>query len=264
MKIIDFHNHIYPEKVSKKAVKSVGEFYSIDMDCEGTAQDLIKKGSRAGITNYVVCSVAIDGAHVETINNYIASECDKHKEFYGFSTMHIDYSDKIKELERALDLGLCGVKIHPDTQKFNLDDKEMYEFYDYLSQKQIPLLIHCGDYRYDYSHPRRLKRVLDDFPDLVAIGAHFGGWSVYDLALEYLENTNCYVDTSSSMTYLGLRRTKELIDLYGAERVLYGTDYPMWSAEDELKKIDKLGLTQEEKELILYKNAENILKGRKR
>ena len=82
---------------------------------------------------------------------------------------------------------------------------------------------------------------------------------MYDLALEYLKDTNCYLDTSSSLEYIGLKRAKELINIYGAERMLYGTDFPMWSPEEELKKFMNIGLTQSQNELVLYKNAQQIL-----
>jgi len=259
MKIIDFHAHIYPEKIASKAVESIGEFYNIEMDCDGTVSKLLAEGSAAGVNEYVVHSVAVTPHHVETINSFILSECAVHPEFHGFATMHAGYEDKVAELERVKIAGLKGVKIHPDTQKFNLDDERMYELYDYLQQNKLPLLIHTGDYRYTYSHPARLKKLLHLFPDLIAVGAHFGGWSVYDLALEYLENEKCYMDTSSSFMMLGLRRARELIRLYGAERMLFGTDFPMWHAGDELSQFLELGLTDEENQLILHKNAEKLL-----
>ncbi len=260
MKIIDFHTHIYPEKIAEKAVESVGEFYGIGMDGKGTAKDLLKEGKESGVTDYVVHSVALTASRVEAINDYIASECKTHKEFHGFGTMHADFENKIEEIERARKMGLLGVKIHPDTQLFNMDDKRMFEFYDYLRQKDIPLLIHCGDYRYDYSHPRRLKKLLREFPGLTVIGAHFGGWSMCDLAYEFLADENCYVDTSSSFWMLGMKRAKELIRLYGAERVVFGSDFPMWSVSEELERFKSMELTDEENSLILYKNAEKILK----
>ena len=212
------HTHIYPDKISQRAIQSVSDFYTIKMSGgKGTASDLIEQGKKSGVDGFLVQSVAVDGSHVETINNYIADECQKHKEFYGFGTMHADYPDNIAELERIKKLGLKGVKIHPDTQMFNMDDAKMDYVYDYLSQNNMPILIHCGDYRYTYSHPKRLAAVLDKFPKLTVIGAHFGGWSLWDLALEYLEHRKCYLDTSSSIGMLGLKRTKELIRIYGAE-----------------------------------------------
>ena len=260
MKIFDFHAHIYPTKISQKAVKSVSDFYNIEMDGDGTVDNLLSQGKDYDMVGYLVNSVAVDGAHVEVINNYIASECSKHSEFYGFGSMHAAYANKIDELERMVSLGLRGVKIHPDTQQYNMDDRRMDEVYDYLSQKELPILIHCGDYRYNFSHPKRLADVLDKFPKLTVIAAHFGGWSMHDLALEYLKDRNCYLDTSSSFTTTGLVRAKELIRIYGAERILFGTDFPMWNLKDELENMEKMKLTDEEYELILHKNAERILK----
>ena len=101
MEIINAHAHIYPEKIAAKATDTIGIFYDIKMQMPaGTAERLIEDGSKAGISRYVVHSVAVDGNHVEIINNYIASECEKHNEFYGFGTMHAEYCDKLKELER--------------------------------------------------------------------------------------------------------------------------------------------------------------------
>lgn len=260
MKIIDFHTHIYPEKIAGKAVENIGAFYGISMNCEGTSTALIKESSKCGITNYVVHSVAVTATNVTTINNFISAECTKHNEFFGFGTMHADFEDKINETKRMMELGLKGIKIHPDTQKYNMDDERMFELYDYIREMKIPLLIHTGDYRYDYSHPRRLKNILKQFPGIITIGAHFGGWSVFDLAYELLDEENCYVDTSSSFWMLGINRAQELIRMYGVERVLFGTDFPMWKASDELEFINNMNLSTDEKELIFHKNAEKILK----
>jgi predicted TIM-barrel fold metal-dependent hydrolase len=260
MKIIDFHTHIYPEKIAGKAVENIGDFYGISMSGEGTSESLIKEGSKCGVTNYVVHSVAVTAATVTAINNFISAECMEHSEFYGFGTMHVDFEDKIGEAKRITELGLRGIKIHPDTQKYNMDDERMLELYDYIREMKIPLLIHTGDYRYDYSHPRRLKNILKQFPGIITIGAHFGGWSVFDLAYELLGEENCYVDTSSSLWMLGAKRAQELIRMYGANRVLFGSDFPMWKAKDELEIINNMNLTDDEKELIFYKNAEKILR----
>ena len=50
MEIFDFHAHIYPEKIARKAVQSVGHFYGIEMDCDGTARTLVEKGKESGVS----------------------------------------------------------------------------------------------------------------------------------------------------------------------------------------------------------------------
>jgi len=257
MEIFDCHAHIYPEAIAEKAVKSIGEFYSIPMGEKGTADVLCQIGKEAGISHFVVHSVAVLPKHVQNINNFIAAECEKHKEFIGFGTIHADFENPAAEIDRITKMGLCGLKIHPDTQYFNMDCDNMMKIYEIIEGK-MPVLIHCGDYRYDYSHPRRLARILDTFPNLTVIAAHFGGWSICDLALEYLEGRNCYLDVSSSMMYTGNKRAKELIRIYGAERMLFGSDYPMWSPKEELERFMSLGLTDEEKRLILCDNAKKL------
>ncbi len=257
--IYDFHAHIYPEKIAARAVEGVGNFYQLPMAADGTAETLLKLGKPAGITNYVVHSVATGARQVESVNDFIIREVQEHPdEFTGFGTLHPDYGNLLGELERIKRAGLSGLKIHPDSQRFYVDDKRMYPVYDYL-QGRLPILIHCGDYRYDYDHPRRIRKLLEEFPRLTVIAAHFGGWSVFDVAVEYLQDKNCYLDCSSSVMFVGKRRALELIRIYGAERMLFGSDYPMWNPAEELSVLQSLGLTGEELDCMLYKNAERIL-----
>jgi hypothetical protein len=155
-------------------------------------------------------------------------------------------------------LGLKGVKIHPDNQRVNMDDPRLMRLYECI-EGRLPIVIHTGDYRYDFSHPRRLKKILHRFPRLVVDAAHFGGWSIFDYALEYLEDENCFVDTSSALEFLGPRRTVELCRAYGIERVMFGSDFPMWSPVTELNLIESMGFSQAEFEAITWHNAERFV-----
>ncbi|MDR1001223.1 MAG: amidohydrolase family protein [Clostridiales bacterium] len=258
--IIDFHAHVYPDKIAEKAVKSIGDFYKIPIhcSCSGTPDNLISLGDEAGIDRFVIFSAAQTASQVASINDYISGVAAAHPErFTGFGSVHADYD--ANEIERIQALGLKGVKLHPDFQSFNIDDDRMLPMYARMEGK-LPVIIHAGDYRYQWSHPRRVARVCDMFPRLTVIAAHFGGWSLWDLAREFLENKRCYVDVSSSIMFLGNRRAKELIRVYGAERVLFGTDYPMWNPKEELERLYALNLTSREMELILAANAIRLLK----
>ena len=168
--------------------------------------------------------------------------------------MHQDYVDVEGEIDRAIQLGLKGVKIHPDTQMVNMDDPRLMRLYEVI-EGRLPIVIHTGDYRYDYSHPRRLQRILRTFPRLKVDAAHFGGWSIFDYALEYLENENCFVDTSSALEFLGPRRTVELVRAYGPDRVMFGSDFPMWSPASEYRMLAAMPFTSEEFEAITWKSA---------
>ncbi|MDR0289564.1 MAG: amidohydrolase family protein [Treponema sp.] len=258
--VIDFHAHIYPEKIAAKAVAGIEEFYSIAMQKDGTAGGLIASGRECGIGRFVVFSAAAVPAQVQAINDYIAASCREHPEFSGFGTLHPDMEKPllINEIERIIGLGLKGIKFHPDMQLFNIDDERMMDVYAAL-EGRLPIIFHTGDYRYTFSHPSRLARVLDNFPKLCVIAAHFGGWSLFDIAYDCFYKRRCYFDVSSSLPFMGLRRAAELIHAYGAERFLFGSDYPMWDPALCLEEFMKLDIADNEKEQILWKNAHAIL-----
>ena len=259
MKIIDFHTHIYPEAIAEKATKSVLNFYEFDHGgVPGTAEYLLERGKSCGVSEFVVLPVALKPSHVRHINQTIIDAVSEHPEFHGFGTVHAAMENMEEELEFIQQMGLYGVKIHPDTQLFNIDDERLFPMYDYI-QGKMPIMIHTGDYRYDYSHPRRVLHLLELFPKLEVIGAHFGGWSVFDTACELLKNTNCWVDLSSSRQFMSDEQFCKYINAYGADRVLFGTDFPLWDPKAEVEHFLQLNIPDQDKEKIAHLNAERIL-----
>lgn len=262
MDIINFHTHVYPDKIAPKAVSALYEKYQFKVEHDGTAGSLLKECEECGISRCVALPVATSPAQVCHVNDFILDLSVKtNGKIIPFLSLHphMDLQDADKEIERCKALGAKGVKLHPDMQNFSADDKRVFELYE-LIEGRLPLLIHCGDYRMDYSHPSRVANILDAFPKLEIIAAHFGGWMLWDYAKEYLLNRHCMLDTSSALAWLGPQRAKELIREYGAERFLFGTDYPLTTAKKELEKIEALNLTDNEYELIFAQNAKRFLK----
>lgn len=258
MAVIDVHAHIYPEKIAERAVGAVGEFYLVDMYGQGTASHLLAAKDRAPLTHFVVHSVATKPSAVASINDFIAEQCRLHPELIGFMAMHQDLEDPEAEIERAVGLGLRGMKLHPDTQKVNMDDPRLMSIYEMI-EGRLPLIVHTGDYRTDFSHPRRLKNILHTFPDLVVDAAHFGGWSVPEIGYDVLHDENVFIDVSSSMAFLGNRRTRELVNLWGADRVMFGSDFPMWDPAHEYDTFTSLGFSDDALEKMLWRNAERFI-----
>lgn len=254
--IIDAHCHVYPDKIADKAVEAIGRFYDLDMYYDGRCSTLIEHGSKIGCKHYVIFSVATTPHQVHSINAFIAETVKQSGgAMTGLGALHPDSESIEADIDEIISLGLKGVKMHPDFQKFHIDDEKCYKIYEACRGK-LPVLLHTGDSRYDYSNPQRMKKVLEDFPDLTVIGAHFGGWSCWKEAVETLsEYKNFYVDCSSSFDWLSPEESRNIIRAYGADHVLFATDFPMWSHETEFKRFIDIALTDEENELILYKNS---------
>lgn len=258
--VIDSHCHIYPEKIASKAVAGTDSFYGVVSANEGTITDLLKKGDNAGIDRFVVQSVATTPHQVKSINEFIAAGVAKAPDrFTGLGTLHPESEDIIGDLEHLVELGLKGVKLHPDIQRFKLDDYRCLKIYDECEKRGLIMLLHTGDKRYDYSNPNRLLPILEIYKNLTVIGAHFGGYSVWDEAVEKLCGIeNFYVDCSSSFGFMDKKKAKELIKRYTAEKVLFGTDYPMWDINKELEYFFSLGLDEDEIKSILSLNAKKV------
>ena len=261
MEIIDAHAHIYPEKIAKKATDTIGVFYDIEMEMPaGTAERLLEEGRRAGVSRYVVHSVATTAHQVRSINEFIRREMEAHPEFIGFITLHQDLTeDEVRaEVDWAVENGFRGIKLHPDFQKFNIDDEVAQKFYRAASGR-LPILFHVGDDRYDYSKPERLVRMARRYPELTFIAAHFGGYRCWDDAPLYVGLPNVYFDTCSSLPFISPERARQIIDMLGAERFFFATDFPMWDAVGEMERFNEIPMTSQEREMILSGNIKRLL-----
>lgn len=258
-KIIDSHCHIYPDKIAQKASEATGHFYDLPASLDGRISTLLEHGERAGIDHFIVQSVATTPKQVSSINNFIAaSVAESGGRFTGLGTLHPDSADMEADVDEIIALGLKGVKMHPDIQRIELDDSRMHKIYE-LCEGRLPMLLHTGDCRYDYSNCNRLIPILERYPDLTVIGAHFGGWSVWEEATKQLCGyKNFLVDCSSSLYAISPETAKELIMIYGTDRVLFGTDYPLWTPESEIERFMKIDLTDRQREDILYNNAKKL------
>jgi len=258
--IIDCHTHVYPDKIAARAVESIGQFYGISMCLDGTADTLIRVSRESGVEKCLVCSAAVDGLHVSHINDFLIRTVQEHPDrLLGFGTLHPDMQDVEKELQRILDAGLLGVKLHPDMQQFSLGDEKAEKLYAACEGK-CPMLLHTGDKRYHYSNPTLIPPILRKFPKLKLICAHLGGYSEWEDAAKCLAGEeNVYVDCSSSFFGMTRERAKELIDLYGEDRVLFGSDYPMWHVGNEKEILLSLGLSDRALKKIFSENLIRLL-----
>ena len=259
MEFIDFHTHVYPDAIAPKAADSIRVFYGFgEKAMDGTVKTLLERGDAAGTHRFVILPVAMRPDRTRHINDFILEQIALEPRFFGFGTVHAAMDGLMDEVDRIVSKGLRGIKMHPDSQVFSIDDNRLFPVYEHI-QGRLPVLLHMGDHRFDYSHPARLRRVLDMFPRLQVIAAHFGGYEIYEEAYDLLKNTDCFFDVSSSLMFMGEGIAESYINRYGAERFVYGSDYPMWDPAVEMQRFLRLKLTDDQFEQIAHETAEYIL-----
>ncbi|MCL2062131.1 MAG: amidohydrolase family protein [Firmicutes bacterium] len=259
-KIIDAHCHIYPDKIAAAASNSISDFYDgAPVRYNGSLSQLFNAGVGAGADGFVVHSVAVSPQKSSPINRFIAQTVQEGKGlFTGLGALHPDSNTLESDIQEIIDLGLHGVKLHADIQQIAINDPRCFKIYEII-QGRLPVLLHTGDFRYAYSNPENVLPVLKAFKNLTVVGAHFGGWSVWEEAAQKLSSfENFYVDTSSTFGFADKGLVEMLLNKYSANRILFGTDYPMWSLAQELDYLFSLNLSAEKLEKILYLNAVRV------
>lgn len=266
MEIIDIHCHVYPASIGAKATAAINDFYNVEPEGEigtrpGDPETLLARQKAAGITLSVIHSAAVTPRKVPNINRFIAKTAGESKgKFLGFGTLH-PYSETLEEdIAGLCQLGLKGVKLHPDMQGFSLDDPATIEMVKRCGGAFL-FLLHTGDARFRYSNPPQLEKLLEACPETTFIGGHMAGYTIWQEATKRLAGRfeNLYVDLSSTSFAVTAAEWENMIRAYGTDRVLYGTDFPMWDPKSELEKFLALPFSQQEQADILYNNSARLL-----
>ena len=260
MRLIDFHAHVYPAAIARKATKSICDFYDIKSDNTGTPEEKLALDKAVGIVKTLLLPVSMSPKNTRAVNSFVLTLAKENPAFVPFGTVHPADEDLPAVAEALFAAGHIGIKLHPDMQQCDVDDPRLLPLYDYI-QGRMPLYLHAGDPRHPYSHPARIRKIMDLFPRLTVVAAHMGGWSVQDYALPLLrEKENCIVDTSSSLSNMTPDYALRLIRAYGSERVFFGTDYPVGNVGPEARLLESLPLTDDEKERIAFQNAQRFFR----
>jgi len=258
---VDFHVHAFPDQLAQRALQTLVETYGVPAITDGTISGLIRHMKGSGVDYSVVQPVATKPSQVRNINEWAAQVADP--AIVCFGAIHPDCDSITDEIEHIISLGLPGIKIQSNWQGTYPDDPKMYPIYE-AAQGKLIVMFHAGNelaFIEDVkATPQRLANVHRDFPRLTMIAAHMGGYKMWDEAERHLVGKSIYFDTSACFCDdLSNEQLLALIRRHGAERVLFATDSPFGDAKRDIARLLTLGLTDEELELIFWKNAKFLL-----
>ncbi|MDR3125184.1 MAG: amidohydrolase family protein [Endomicrobium sp.] len=260
MEIIDSHCHIWPEKAVEKAKYYLENLLGIRMVDLPTSGNLLKYMDEAETSKSVVSSVASRADQVLSINNWLFS---LHQErFVVFASMHPFFNGFKEELKRIKD-NAYGIKFQPEFKYFYFDDESIFYVYEEIEKLQIPLLVHCGmqlNSKIDpKSSPERILKILNKFPSLKIIGAHMGGFLMWEDSLRFLAGKNIYFDTSDSIRLMRRDLLDKFFSKHGFDKIIFGSDFPLADSKKDIQFINSLSITDENKQKILSNNIKKFL-----
>jgi predicted TIM-barrel fold metal-dependent hydrolase len=238
---IDTHTHVFHPKIAEKAINQLHTHYGIVPQGTGVLDDLLARADRAGIGRVVVHTAATDPSQVIPANNWAMDMERQSPRVTAFGTLHPDYAEPEKELARLRRAGITGLKFHPDFQGFFLDDPKFYRLMEMIGDDWT-LMIHVGDTlppEKNPSCPYKMAKLRENFPGPRLIAAHLGGFSHWKYAVEGLAGKDVYFDTSSSLSFIDDDTLREIVRRHPADRLLFGSDYPLFDPGDEMALVER-------------------------
>lgn len=264
MKIIDFHVHIFPDRIAKQAVemlaKDSGEYQP---RTDGTLKGLLASMDHAGIGRSVVANIATRPSQIRPILEF----CFEIQGARILPLISFHPSNSLEETEMifaaAKEQGIKGVKLHPMYQGFTIDDTGMFEFYRLIESFDFFVIFHTG---YDIAFPgntqadiERVRNISNLFKNLTIVTTHVGGWKQWERVKVLASCENVYTETSMTLTEISQDEFIRIISYFDEDRVLFGSDSPWTDQKEMVERIMELSVNDRVKEKILYKNAERLL-----
>lgn len=267
--IIDFHTHVFPEKIASATVSALAKRANIPPYSDGTTDGLMSSLLDAGVDVAVNLPVLTKPTQFESVTSFAREINEKSytggAKIISFAGIHPDMPDACERICELRALGFKGIKIHPDYQGVPFDDERYVRIAEAARDEGLILVTHAGlDAAYVgepiMCTPKSVLRLLDrigGYPRLVL--AHFGGNELFDEVYELLAGEDLYFDTAYILGRIGKERFGRMLEKHGDGKILFATDSPWQSIRSNVETIRSFGLERETEEKIFSSNARKLL-----
>ena len=261
--VIDFHTHAFPDSIAERAISGLlKSSYNRFLPCtDGTLANLKANMDKFGVDISVVQPVITKASQLKNLNLWAKDIEDERIISFGGIYPHTD--DYKADIDFVVSLGLKGLKFHPEYQNFVLNDDKMLKIYDYALNKGLILLFHAGfDPAFEppfRSNPKMFADVVDKLGGGKIVAAHLGGGKQWDDVITELCGKNIYLDTSMGFKYYSKEQFLKVVELHGADKLLFGSDSTRSRADEEIAALKNMPLEKSQIEKILHLNAEKLL-----
>lgn len=266
--IIDFHTHIFPDKIAKKTIDLLAEKGGIPPFSDGTVAGLTDKMERAGADVCVTLPVLTSPRQFESVNRFAAqinaSFEGKEKRLISFGGIHPACEDIEGKMKQLKEMGFLGVKLHPDYQETFINDEGYVRILRCAKEYDMTVVTHSGvDEGYRGLPVRCTPALALDLirrvPHSKFVLAHFGANEMFDEVYNLLCGEDVYFDTAYVLRFLSEDTFKRILKKHGEDRILFASDSPWSSIENDVKIVKGFGLDRDTEEKIFSGNARRLL-----
>lgn len=259
--MIDFHAHVFPEKIAGKTLDFLSERCGTRPYTNGTPDGLSVSSDEAGISLSIALPVLTKTSQFESVNAF-AKQISK-KNILSFGGIHPESENYKEQLFQLKNMGFQGIKLHPAYQGVNFNDMKYKRILAYASELDLIVSVHAGfDPGYpgeNYCTTKMALEVIDEVRPNKLVLAHMGGFQHWDEVEYDLAGSDIWLDTA---VVFGIIEEEQFIRLsrkHGIDRILFATDSPWSGQKESVQCLQNMQLTDDEKMLIFEKNAKKLL-----
>lgn len=266
--IIDFHTHIFPDKIASKTVSFLAAKGNIKAYADGTESGLISAMEKADVSVAVALPAITKPSQFESVNAFAESinekYLDKDRKIISFGGIHPQCEDIEGKLRSLKERGFKGIKLHPDYQGTYIDAPEYIRILECAKEYDLIVLTHAG---YDNGFPNEpvkcppelLKKVLKQVKYEKIVLAHYGGHVMWQQVYEMITDFGVYFDTAYTLCEIEREMFLKILERVGDDRVLFATDSPWRDIKEEADILRSYGISEKSERKIFRDNAVKLL-----
>lgn len=240
--IIDFHTHIFPEKIAEKTISALSTKGGIPAYSDGMLNGLLNSMKDAGVDISVVLPVVTAPKQFDSIHRFAIEINEREygeQKLISFGGIHPDTTNYKEDLNFIASHGFKGIKIHPDYQETFIDDIRYKRIISYATELGLAIVTHAGfDVGYpDLTHctPNRTLEMIKDVKPEKLVLAHMGGLNYWDDVEKVLVGENVYFDTAYVADEMSQEQFIRMVENHGVDKILFASDSP-WKPQKEFVK----------------------------
>lgn len=259
--IIDFHTHMFPDKIAERTIRFLAETCKTPPYTNGTYKGLLASTQEAGIALSIALPVVTKPSQFRSVNEFAFQYRNEY--ILSFGGLHPACSDYRAELRELKEMGFLGIKLHPDYQDMYFNDIRYKRILDLASELGMIVVVHAGvDPKCPnnvHCTPRMIEEVLNDVKPEKLVLAHFGANKMWDEVEELLIGKNVYFDTAVVLDTMPEEQFVRMVHTHGADKILFATDSPWRGQKKFVTRLKEIGLTEDERTQIFSGTARKLL-----
>ena len=267
--IIDFHTHVFPDKIAEKTIAYLSKKGGIPAFSDGSVSGILCRMEEANVDLCINLPVLTSPAQFDHVNQFAAEINQRFvnakRRLLSFAGIHPQCENVEQKMKWIRENGFLGIKIHPDYQDTFINDEKYLRILQWARELDLIVVTHAGVDGGFREKPVRCPpslalETIRKVPHSKLVLAHCGGNEMIEEVLDTLCGEDVYLDTAYVLRFVSPELFRKLLEKHGEDRILFASDSPWSSIANDVKIIRSFDLPKNTEEKLFCTNAKKLLR----